>query len=406
MSKLALLALGINGIIGSGVFVLPGKLGQSLGIWAAVLFFVCGLMLTPIALVYAELSSRFDSNGGPYEFALKTLGKESAFPIGWLNWFTCIVSTSTVSSAFPIYLEYFFPNQFPMVVSQVLAGAMILLFAFINTFGIRYGSKTMTMITWIKIAPLVAIVIAAIPSFKEIPMSPLPKLNDLGGGILSILFLYTGFEIIPVVSGESSHSKKTVPWATVTSLFICVVFYVFIQSAVMAQPLAIGSEKPITMLAEGLWGGWGGKLIGLTGLISILGFISGSAITAPRMLMPIVEQGQLPRLLSDGKSEKKSLNAAIWPGAIVSAALCFFNTMTELLELATLAVAAQYLFSSLCLMKISLKEKKHVVLTVLSLLMSCVFLYWVPGVAWRGLFLALALGYCIRYFPRRGLVSV
>ena len=174
----------------------------------------------------------------------------------------------------------------------------------------------------------------------------------------------------------------------------------------MAQPLAIGSEKPITMLAEGLWGGWGGKLIGLTGLISILGFISGSAITAPRMLMPIVEQGQLPRLLSDGKSEKKSLNAAIWPGAIVSAALCFFNTMTELLELATLAVAAQYLFSSLCLMKISLKEKKHVVLTVLSLLMSCVFLYWVPGVAWRGLFLALALGYCIRYFPRRGLVSV
>ena len=54
-----ILCLGINGIVGSGIFLLPGKLVGGLGPLSILQFVICGLLLMIVALCFAEASSYF-----------------------------------------------------------------------------------------------------------------------------------------------------------------------------------------------------------------------------------------------------------------------------------------------------------------------------------------------------------
>jgi amino acid transporter len=58
--------LGINGILGSGIFLLPAALQRRAGSHSPLAWLVVGSLCTLIALCFAEATSRTDRSGGPY----------------------------------------------------------------------------------------------------------------------------------------------------------------------------------------------------------------------------------------------------------------------------------------------------------------------------------------------------
>ena len=54
----------VNGVIGSGIFVLPGLVGMALGGFGVFGYIVCSIMLAAIMLCYAEIGSRVNTSGG------------------------------------------------------------------------------------------------------------------------------------------------------------------------------------------------------------------------------------------------------------------------------------------------------------------------------------------------------
>src|SRR5207248_5980974 len=66
--------LGVNDIIGSGIFLFPGKLAREAGPTSIFAFLVCGILLITVALCYAELGSMFRRNGGAYVYAREAFG--------------------------------------------------------------------------------------------------------------------------------------------------------------------------------------------------------------------------------------------------------------------------------------------------------------------------------------------
>ena len=85
----AVVALGINGVIGQGIFLLPGKAAKLLGP-ASLLSIVLGAILCfLIALCFAEVGSRFRSTGGAYIYAREAFGDFVGFEVGWM---TCCVA--------------------------------------------------------------------------------------------------------------------------------------------------------------------------------------------------------------------------------------------------------------------------------------------------------------------------
>ena len=64
----------LNTIIGTGVFVLPGTLGASLG-WYSMLAWLVGAALTGAMIFsFAEVASRFSRAGGAYLYGTAAFG--------------------------------------------------------------------------------------------------------------------------------------------------------------------------------------------------------------------------------------------------------------------------------------------------------------------------------------------
>src|SRR5215471_541763 len=109
LGKWDLTALGINQVIGSGVFILPSLVAAQLGTWSPLALLATGFASLLVALCFAELSSRFEGTGGPYLYARAAFGQFVAFEVGWMHWFTRVTGYASVINALVLALGFYWP---------------------------------------------------------------------------------------------------------------------------------------------------------------------------------------------------------------------------------------------------------------------------------------------------------
>ena len=84
LGPIALTASGIGAIIGSGIFVMTGRVAaQDAGPAVVLSFVVAGIACLFAALCYAEFASMAPVAGSAYTYAYATLGEVFAWIIGW-----------------------------------------------------------------------------------------------------------------------------------------------------------------------------------------------------------------------------------------------------------------------------------------------------------------------------------
>ncbi|NED91276.1 amino acid permease, partial [Streptomyces sp. SID11233] len=83
LSALDLTVFGVGVVIGTGIFVLTGKVAkQNAGPSVAIAFAVAGVVCVLAALCYAEFSSTVPVAGSAYTFSYASLGEFPAWIIG------------------------------------------------------------------------------------------------------------------------------------------------------------------------------------------------------------------------------------------------------------------------------------------------------------------------------------
>src|SRR3954447_8947500 len=105
-----LVAMCINAVVGSGVFLLPTESYKLLGpfsLWAPLLFAVPVFILV---LCFAEAASHFSEPGGAYLYAKTAFGDFVGFETGWMNWIARLTSLASLSNGFVLSLALFFPG--------------------------------------------------------------------------------------------------------------------------------------------------------------------------------------------------------------------------------------------------------------------------------------------------------
>ena len=71
----SLLALGVNGIVGVGIFFAPQEVATILPGWQGTWIYVgVTLLLVPVGLVFARLGRAIPDDGGPYLYAKAAFG--------------------------------------------------------------------------------------------------------------------------------------------------------------------------------------------------------------------------------------------------------------------------------------------------------------------------------------------
>ena len=282
-----------NGMVGTGIFALPGKLDAAVGNFAPLLLLVAGLGFVCIALSYADCARHFSGSGGPILYVGTAFGQFAGFLIGWLNYISRAAAQAANANIVVLTAAALFPaTAGPFgkpIILVLLFGALTAL----NVLGVRKALAALAGITALKLAPLVILALAALATFGAGPTPDIPPLADTASVALIALYAFTGFEIGSIAAGETANPRRALPIALVGTVVAVGLLYVLVQWAYSASD-PINSDAPLVALAQRLGGAAAGFAIGLTVLISVVGGITVAILGGSRMTVGMAEEGMIP----------------------------------------------------------------------------------------------------------------
>jgi APA family basic amino acid/polyamine antiporter len=356
LGRFDITCLGLNAIVGSGIFLLPDDLYRELGVLSPLAFVCCAIGLLPIALCYARAASMCEKSGGPYVYASEAFGSRVGFAVGWMCFTNSVFSFAAVAAAAAAYAARLVPSLGDPVTQKLVSVLVISVFAALNYRGAKPGALAVDAFTAGKFLVLVILVSVLLGRLDVAHFAggELPHdLGKLGTATFIALFAAQGFEVVPVPAGETRRPERDVPFAVLSSLAVASLLYVLVQFALVGSgaDLSAPSDAPLADAAIAIAPVLG-LVIAIGGLISTLGFVSGSALGTPRYQFAVALDGQLPRGLAGVHPRFQSPHVAVIATATLAIACVVPFDYRALIGMSNVAVAVQYLATSLAVQKL------------------------------------------------------
>lgn len=360
LSRFDITCLGLNAIVGSGIFALPDDLYRELGWLSPLAFVLCLVGLLPVAWCYAAAAGERDRTGGPYLYAGEAFGPYVGFAVGWMCFVNSLFSFAAVACQAAANAARLIPALDAPHMQKALAAGIVALFAALNYRGARPGALAVDAFTAGKFLVLLLLISAFIPRVDVSHFSgPAPfDLRGLGRATFFALFAAQGFEVVPVPAGETRMPRRDVPFAVLSSLAGASLLYIVVQTVLVGSgaELSVPTDVPLADAALRIAPAFG-VVIAIGGLISTLGFVSGSALGTPRYLYALAVGGQLPKRFAETHPRFQSPHFAVLTTAIVVMCLVPFG-YRALIGISNVAVAVQYLVTCLAVYKFQ-RGKAH-----------------------------------------------
>ena len=346
-----LVAMCINAVVGSGVFLLPTESYKLLGpfsLWAPLIFAVPVFILV---LCFAEAASHFTEPGGAFLYARTAFGDFVGFETGWMNWLARVTSLASLSNGFVIALALLVPSLKEGLARAAIITISILILAAIHFVGVRYGAASIYVFTFGKLVPLIGFIIIALVAWKT---NPLPGSFTLPSGdvkwsdaALFMLFAYAGFENLGVPAGEYKNPRKDLPYALLIGILAIAAIYVLVQlGAMSALPDLSKSNTPIASAATEIVGPIGGIIVTIGALLSMAGTNSGTMLEGSRMLYALSLDRRLGPI-SFVHPRFHTPTIAIAVHTVVALAFALTGSFAKLALLSAVARLATYLMTCL-----------------------------------------------------------
>jgi basic amino acid/polyamine antiporter, APA family len=330
----ALIAFGIGGIIGTGIFVLTGlAAAEHAGPAIVFSFVIAGIGCMFAGLCYSEFAAMVPVAGSAYAYSYATLGEFVAWFVGWNLILEYMVTCSTVAVGWSRYfvklLDHFGINFIPASLSSApfeaadvgyevhMTGAIVNLPAIVIIGaatalcyrGIKESTTVNTIIVAIKVAIVMAVIAFGakfVDTHNWVPY--VPKNTGTFGqfgwsGILQasaiIFFAYIGFDGVSTVAQEAKNPQRGMPIGILGSLAICTVLYILMSSVMTglvpfkqlddAAPVVVALEAHPQLMWLTTWVIWG-ALFGLTSVIIAM------IIPQARIWLTMSHDGLLPKV--------------------------------------------------------------------------------------------------------------
>jgi basic amino acid/polyamine antiporter, APA family len=269
----------INTIVGAGIFVIPGIVAAGLGSASIFAYLFCGTLIILVMLCFAEVGSKISHPGGIYAYIEETFGKYAGFIAAILFLIATVSSDAAIANALADIIGSFFPFFQDTWIKILFFMLLFSGLAIINVKGTKEGVRFVMIITFMKIIPLLAIVLIG---FKDIDITNLywktvPSLKDLGEMSLILIFAFQGAESGLSINGEVKNPQKTIPKAIFISVALILILYILIQTVaqgVLGNSLVSFKENPLGELAKNIFGPVGLTLISIGAGVSIFGTLS------------------------------------------------------------------------------------------------------------------------------------
>ncbi len=353
-------ALGINAVIGSGIFLLPGKAAAVMGPAALVALGLAGVFSLLVALCFAEVAGRFSGTGAAYLYTAETFGPFAGFQVGWLSWVVRVISWAALANGVAVSVAAVVPSLGGPWGPPVLSTITLVGLALANVRGARLGANVINTLTVAKLAPLAVFLLVGgvfVEPNRFVPFAP-AGFSGIGEATLLVLWAFAGFENVAVVAGETTNPQRTVPRALlVVMLGVLALYLAVFALTVGLHPALAGSDAPVAEAAEQFLGPVGGALVGAGIAVSVLGTTAGTALIAPRFLYAMAQDGHLPAALARLHPTFHTPVAAIALSTVLSVLLAVTGSFEQLVVISVVARFAQFVPTCLAVLVLRARDR-------------------------------------------------
>jgi APA family basic amino acid/polyamine antiporter len=377
----------VGSMIGSGIFFGLSIMSQ----WVAtpgllLALWVFGGLFTMLgAIAVAELAAMYPHAGGLYVFLREAYGDFWAFLFGWTQ-FLVIQNgfNAAVAIAFAKYLGVLVPRlgedhvlahiplgellpaatqahlpqsllNFQLNSAQLVACGVIAALTAVNVRGVREGAMVQNLFTVLKVAALIALIVAGLsragsgtahflPLFEPRIGSNAIKVGFLAGLAVALskaLFAYDAWNTVTFVAEEVHDSHRTLPRALVLGCLLVTVLYVLTNVAYLCvlpvdQIAAVPENRVAQAVAVVLFGNVGSTLIIIAILVSTFGCVNGLILGGARVCYAMAREGLFFRSCANLSERRTPATALVFQGAWAMV-LTLTGSYSELLTYTTFA---------------------------------------------------------------------
>jgi len=318
----------IANMVGAGIFTTSGLLMAGLHdpILMMVLWAVGGIIALCGALSYGELGAAMPEAGGEYLFLSKLYNPLFGFLSGWVSF---MVGFSAPIAASALGFSQYFCRAVPVLpawldkagimnaswTGKLLAVSIILIFTFIHYRGIKYGARIQNVLTLLKVALIMTLLIAGFTSGKG-DMGNFSKGSNIAPGIAGwktiglslmwIMFAYSGWNASTYLGSEIKNPLKILPKSLLYGTGIVIILYLGINMLYVygINPETMKGVISVGGLAMGnLFGRSADILFSLLIAFALFSSLSAFIIIGPRVYYSMAKDGLFFK--SAGRIHKK-----------------------------------------------------------------------------------------------------
>ena len=353
----------VNITVASGIFLLPAIIAGILGNMSILAYILCGTMFMMIALCYAEVASRITASGGSYIYIEKAFGHYAGFLANTIFWLgTGIFVSAALINGIADMLSVSFPI-FTIPLYRALFFWVIFGFCcYINILGVKQGMAFIKIITVLKLAPLLLLVLAGFFILKtsNLAFGNFPPLKSIGAASLILFFTFAGGETALNISGEMKNPNRTGPLGLLIGLTFTVVFFCLIQlvsQGVLGADLVNHKEAPLAAVAFSLFGSVGASILIICAIMAIFGSFNSVILLFPRVMFAGSKDGYLPAILSRVHPKYATPHWAIIAFSFIGFIVSVSGGFKQLVVIATMSLLLLYMGVALSLIKFRLTKK-------------------------------------------------
>lgn len=371
---------GVAVVVGAGIFTIGASTaGDFSGPAVSVSFIIAAIACGLAALCYAEFASTVPVAGSAYTFSYATFGEFVAWIIGWDLVLEFSIAAAAVASGWSSYLGTVFgtgPAAVEVGGHTIDWGAMLIVgvLTVLLTFGAKVSSRVSAVITAIKVAVVLLVIVVGafyIKGSNYSPFVPESVPGEKAGvtldstlfqaifgsgssygwfGVLAgagiVFFAFIGFDIVATSAEETVKPQRDVPRGILGSLAIVTVLYIAVTVVVtgmasykdLATSAGDGGEKNLAYAFSLNGVDWAATIISIGALAGLTTVVMVLLMGQNRVLFAMARDGLLPRQLAKTSDRGVPVRISVGVGVVVAflAGIFPLKELTMLINIGTL----------------------------------------------------------------------
>ncbi|MBZ5598822.1 MAG: amino acid permease [Acidobacteriia bacterium] len=358
-------AVVVGTIIGSGIFLVPAEMMQSVG--SAKLVYLAwlagGLLSFFGALTYAELGAMKPQAGGEYVYVRDAYGPLAGFLYAW-TWFVIAkpasIATVTIGlvrilgtfSVFAFFSKDIFTVPFAVSYGQLVAITATVLISLLNYIGIKKAGEFQLVFTVLKVAIILGIVVIGFGYSSGAWSNFAGSYSAAKGGIagfmaalVAALWAYDGWNDLNMVAGEVRQPERNIPIALILGVATVGALYMLVNAAVQyvlpASAIA-ASPRPASDAIGLVLGSFGASIVSAGMAISMLVTLNGTTMSGARVPFAVARDRYFFSALAEVHPRFHTPSMAIIVQAVLAIILLLLGGNFR--QLFSLAIFTEWLF--------------------------------------------------------------